>query len=126
MRLCGDEITGIDVRDLQVTLCGRDRKSVRLNCTNPASKIHLLKQARRKKPNGIFVNEFLTSSKFKIYKNLRQLKTLHPDKIKAVFTRNGNKLYTRSDSNQVIQVSSLTDLNSIVSPEVPAETSSSR
>ena len=126
MRLCGDEITGIDVRDLQVTLYGRDKKSVRLNCTNPASKIHLLKQARRKKPNGIFVNEFLTSSKFKIYKNLRQLKTLHPDKIKAVFTRNGNILYTRSDSNQVIQVSSLTDLNSIVSPEVPAETSSSR
>ena len=117
--VCGDEITGIDVRDLQASLYGRARKCVRLSCTNPASKIHLLKQARRKKPNGLFVNEFLTSTKFKIYKNLRQLKALHPDKIKAVFTRNGNILYTPSDSNQIVHVSSLADLNNIVTSEVP-------
>ena len=117
--VCGDEITGIDVRDLQANLYGHDRKCVRLSCTNPASKIHLLKQARRKKPNGLFVNEFLTSTKFKIYKNLRQRKALHPDKIKAVFTRNGNILYTPSDSNQIVHVSSLADLNNIVTSEVP-------
>ena len=124
--VCGEEITGIDVSNLKVSLYGREKKSVRLSCTNPASKIHLLKQARRKKPEGLFVNEFLTTSKFKIYKNLRQLKALHPDVIKAVFTRNGNVFYTRSDSNQLINVSSLVDLNSIVSPEVPIEISSPR
>ena len=89
--VCGDEITGIDVRDLQ---------------------------AQRKKPNGHFVNEFLTSTKFKIYKNLRQLKTLHPDKIKGVFIRNSNILYTPSDSNQIVHISSLADLNNIVTSEV--------
>ena len=62
--VCDDEITGIDVRDLQASLYGRDRKCVRLSCTNPASKIQLLKQARRKKPNRLYVNEFLTSTKF--------------------------------------------------------------
>ena len=121
--VCGDEITGIDVRDLQVTVYGREKKSVRLSCTNPASKIHLLKQARKKKPNGLFINEFLTSTKFKIYKSLRQLKALHPDQIKAVFTRNGNVLYTRTDSERIFQVSSIADLNNIVSPEVPVENS---
>ena len=123
--VCGEEITAIDVRDLQINLYGRDRKSVRLSCTNLASKIHLLRQARRKKPGGLFVNDFLTSSKWKIYKNLRQLKALHPSKIKSVFTRNGNVFYSTSDSAQVIHVSSITDLNNIINTEVPAENSSS-
>ena len=120
--MCGEEITVIDVRDLQVSLYGRDRKSVRLNCTNPASKIHLIKQARRKKPGGIFVNEFLTSATLQLYRNLRQLKALHPHKIKSVFTRNGNVLYTLNDSNRVIRVSSLTDLNNIIGPGPAPET----
>ena len=123
--VCGDEVTSIDVRDLQVSLYGRDKKSIRLSCTNPVSKIHLLRQARRKKPDGLFVNEFLTSTKLKIYRNLRQLKNLHPDKIKAVFTRNGNIFYTPSESTQGIHVSALTDLNSIVSPEIAEANSSS-
>ena len=119
--VCGEEITGIDVSDLQVSLYGRDRKSVRLSCKTPASKITLLKQARRKKPNGLFLNEFLTTSKLKIYRNLRQLKALHPNKIKAVFTRNGNIFYTPNDSSQMINVSSLAELNGIVIPEGPVE-----
>ena len=114
------------MKDLQVSLYGRERKCLRLSCTNPVSKIHLLKQARRKKPNGIYINEFLTSSRLNIYKNLRQLKALHPDKIKSVFTRNGNIFYTLSNSNQVTQVSSLAELNNIVepTPEVTEERSS--
>ena len=123
--VCGDEVTAVDVRDLQVSLYGRDKKSVRLSCTNAGSKIHLLKQARKKKPEGLFVNEFLTSNKLKLYKNLRQLKALHPNKIKAVFTRNGNIFYTLSESDRAIPVTATTDLNSIVIPEVPAADSSS-
>ena len=124
--VCGDEITGIDVKDLQVSLYGREKKALRLSCTNPVSKIHLLKQARRKKPNGIYVNEFLTTSRLNVYKNLRQLKALHPEKIKSVFTRNGNIFYALKDTNQVTQVSSLADLNNIVgpNPEVTVENTS--
>ena len=124
--VCGDEVTSVDVNDLQVSLFGRDRKSVRLNCTKLASKIHLLKQARRKRPDGIYINEFLTSSKLNIYKSLRQLKARHPHNIKAAFTRNGNIFYIPGGSNQVIHVSSLADLNNIVipSPERSADNSS--
>ena len=123
--VCGDDVTSINVRDLQVSLYGRDKKSIRLSCTNPASKIQLLRQARRKKPNGLYINEFLTSNKLKIYRNLRQLKALHPNKIKTVFTRNGNVFYTTSESNQAVHVAVLTDLNNIVGPEVPAANPSS-
>ena len=47
--VCGEEVTEIDVRDLQLSLYGHDKKSIRLNCANLGSKIHLLKQARLKK-----------------------------------------------------------------------------
>lgn len=121
--VCGDEITGVNVHDLQLSLYGRDKKCIRLNCNNLATKIHLLKQAREKKPTGLFLNEFLTTTKLKIYKNLRQLKSQHPDKIKAVFTRYGNILYTLHNSSQIFQASSLADLSNIVSPEPPATNS---
>ena len=123
--VCGEEITDIDVRDLQLSLYGHDKKSIRLSCANLGAKIHLLKQARLKKPRGLFINEFLTSAKLKIYKNLRQLKAQHPTTIKSVFTRNGNVFYTLQDSSQVIHVSSLTELNNVISPEVPAASSAS-
>ena len=47
--VCGEEVTEINVRDLQLSLYGHDKKSIRLNCANLGSKIHLLKQARLKK-----------------------------------------------------------------------------
>ena len=122
--VCGEEVTGVDVRDLRLSLYGRDKKCIRLSCTNPASKIHLLRKAREKKPEGIFVNEFLTSNKLKIYKGLRQLKAQHPSKLKSVFTRNGNIFYSLHDSNQVLQVSSIADLGGIIRPEEPATSSS--
>ena len=117
--VCGEEVTGVDVHDLQLGLYGRNKKCIRISFTNPASKIHLLKKAREKRPEGIFVNEFLTSNKLKIYKNLRQLKFQHPSKIKSVFTRNGNIFYSLKDSNRVLQVSSIADLDNIVPPEEP-------
>ena len=123
--VCGEEVTGVDVRDLRISLYGRDKKCIRLSCTNPASKIHLLRKAREKRPEGIFVNEFLTSNKLKIYRSLRQLKAQHPSKIKAVFTRNGNILYSLHDTSQVFHVSSIDDLSSIIRPGETATSSSS-
>ena len=123
--VCGEEITGVDVCDLRISLYGKDKKCIRLSGTNPASKIHLLRKAREKRPEGIYVNEFLTSNKLKIYRSLRQLKAQHPTKIKSVFTRNGNILYTLHDINQVFHVSCFDDLSGIIRPEEPTTNSSS-
>ena len=72
--VCGDELTGVDIGSLQLSLFGRDKKSLKLDCVNPSSKIHLLKQARKNKPHGVFVSEYLTPTKSSIFYNLRQLK----------------------------------------------------
>ena len=95
------------------------------NLRKPSLQNTSLKTSETEKNSGIFVNEFLTNAKLKIYKNLRNLKAQHPNKIKAVFTRNGNVLYTLHDANQVIHASSLDDLSGIICPEVPATGSTS-
>ena len=46
--ICGEEAIGVDVCNLQLTLFGRSKKSLKFDCRNRASKVHLLKQARTK------------------------------------------------------------------------------
>lgn len=111
--VCGENVTGIDVGNLQLSLFGRNRKCIRLQCANSTSKLHLLKQARERRPQGIYVNEFLTAAKLKILFSLRQLRKQHPEKIKSVFSRKGNILYTLQNSNQVHSATSVSELTNI-------------
>ena len=112
--VCGEDVTSIDVENLQLSLYGRNKKCIRLQCSNFSSKLHLLRQARERRPQGLYVSEFLTAAKLKIFHNLRQLRKQHPSKIKSIFTRRGNVLYTLQDSNQVFHAASLNDLTNIV------------
>ena len=116
--VCGDDVTGVDVCNLQLSPFGRDRKSIKVSCSNSASKLHLLKQARRTRPQGIYLSEFLTTNKLRIFYNLRQLKKQHPGTIKSVFTKGGNLFYRLQNSNQAVQVNSLNDLSNITAPTV--------
>ena len=116
---CGEEVTSIDISGVQVGVFGRDKKCVKIVCPNSASKLHLLKKTRTRKPEGFFMNEFLTVSKLKVFHNLRALKKQHPQKIKSVFTRGGNILYTLHNSNRLYQASCTSDLNNILSSDVP-------
>ena len=120
--VCGENITSVDVGNLQLSLYGRNKKCIRLHCTNSTSKLQLLKQARERRPQGIYVNEFLTTAKLKIFHCLRQLRKQHPEKIKSIFTRKGNILYTLQNSNQVFHASAISDLSNIIdsrSSEIP-------
>ena len=120
---CGDDVTGIDIINMRVSVFGRDKKCVKINCANSASKLHLLKQTRARKPQGFYVSEFLTPGKLKLFHNLRNLKKQHPRKIKSVFTKGGNVLYTLHSSDRLFQVNCLNDLSNIVGP-LPLEGSS--
>ena len=51
--ICGDEVREIDFRDLRVSLFGYGGKSIKVDCANSFSKLHILKQARLKMPIGI-------------------------------------------------------------------------
>ena len=115
--VCGDDIVGVHISSLQVSLFGRNRNSVKINSTNSSSRLHLLKQARRRKPEGIFVSEFLTKANLSLFYNLRQLKKQNPSKITSVFTRAGGVLYRLAGSDQAHRASSIEDLSSIIDPD---------
>ena len=91
----------------------KTKKKVKIDCRNQSSKLFLVKQARRKRPEGVYVSEFLTPSKQNIFYNLRQLRRQHPDKIQTVFTRGGNLFYKLCNSDQEVRVNSLDDLTGI-------------
>ena len=112
--ICGDNATGVDICNLQLSVFGREKKMLKLHCQNTSSKLYLLKQARKNKPEGTYVSEQLTKAKSNIFYNLRQLRKQHPGKIKSAFTRGGNIYYKLQNSNLVVQVHSLSDLQNIV------------
>ena len=120
---CGEEVTGIDISNVEVSVLGRNKKCIKINCPNSVSKLHLLKKTRTRRPEGFFMSEFLTANKLKIFHNLRALKKQYRQKIKSVFTRGGNILYTLQNSNRLYQVSCLADLNNILGSDIPVGTS---
>ena len=112
--ICGDEVTEIDIKNLQVSLFGHEKKSVMIDCGNSFSKLHFIKQARCKKPLGIHVSEFLTKSKLSLFQNLKNLKKLHPQKISSVYTKEGNIFYRLEGANQAVLVKSMKEIENIV------------
>ena len=112
--ICGEEVTEIDIKNLRVFLFGRERKSLKIECANSSSKLHIIKQARRKRPKGIYISEFLSKPKLQTLNNLKNLKKLHPNKVKSVFTKEGNIFYTLQGIDKPVLVRSNQDLENIV------------
>ena len=111
--ICGDDVTGIDIGNLQLTLFGHEKKALKIDCANSSSKVHIVKQARQKKPSGIYISEFLTKTNLKIHANLRKLKKLHPRKIKSVYTKDGNVFYRLHDVDRAVLVRSVQEVENI-------------
>ena len=111
--VCGEDMLNVDIGNIQVGLFGKEKKSLKIECSNLSTKIQLLKQARIRRPTGLFLSEFLTPTKHSVFYNLRQLRKQHPEKFKSVFTRGGNIFYRLSDSDRLYQVSSLDDIGKI-------------
>ena len=112
--VCGDEVTQVDIANMHVNIFGSDRKKIKIDCRNPATKVFLVRQARKKRPQGIYVSEFLTPNKLEIFYNLRQLKRQHSDKIQSVYTRGGNIFYRLRNSDRESRINSLTDISGII------------
>ena len=110
-------MTNVDISSVHVTIFGGDKKKLKIDCRNPATKVFLVKQARKKRPQGIYVSEFLTPNRLQIFYNLRQLKKQHSDKIKSVYTRGGNIYYRLQNSDREIRINSLSDIAGIIAVE---------
>ena len=107
--VCGDNISGITVNSLGVSLYGKNRNLVKIECTNNSIKEFLLQQARLRKPRGIYITEFLSSNKLNVYNDVLKLKKSFPSKIKAVYSRKGD-IFCRTEFDIVTKINSQIDL----------------
>ena len=112
--VCGDEVTQVDISCMNVNIFGSDKKKIKIDCRNQATKVFLVRQARKKRPQGIYVSEFLTPNKLEIFYNLRQLKKQHTDRIQSVYTRGGNIFYRLRNSEREKRINSLEEISRII------------
>ena len=89
MKICGADITKISVQSIGVSIFGKNRASLKIECNNISVKRHLLEQVKIKKPRGIYVVEYLSPDKRKIYNSLFNLKKRYPAVIKFIYIRGG-------------------------------------
>ena len=78
---------------VRVTIFGRKKKAVKIECSSEQCKKKLISSARRTKPENIYFAEFLTPLRNKMFFSLRSLKNKYPEKISAVYTRDGIIFY---------------------------------
>ena len=78
---------------VRVTVFGKKKKVVRVECSSEINKRKLISSARRVKPENIYFAEFLTPLRNKIFFSLRSMKNKYPNKISAVYTRDGTVFY---------------------------------
>ena len=94
---------------------GKDKKCLRITCSDIRIKNKILKEARIKKLQNIYYGEFLTSMRNSIFYKLRMLKKSFPDKLKTVYTRNGRIFYKLHGSDNFHYVKNMNDVTSLSS-----------
>ena len=112
--LCGEEVSKIGVNSVSLSLYGKNRKALKIECVNVYTRNFLIKQARIRKPQGIYVTEFLTPDKVHIYRRLLQLRRESQGRsIKSIRIK-GAKISCKVDSDdRIIQIDSLEDVENL-------------
>ena len=102
----GDEI-------LRVVPFGNKKTHVKVECSSLKNKRKILTLVRQKKPVGLYFSEFLTQYRSKMFYSLRSLKVKFPNKIKSVYTRDGNLFYKMCDSDDFRRIRSPIDITEL-------------
>ena len=109
--ICGSEITKISVGSFGISLFGKNRDALKIDCSNISVKKHLLNQVRQRKPEGIYLVDFLSPYKRRIHNKLVALKKEKPSVIRAVYIRRG-VIFGKVDEDTV-RFDSLEDVENI-------------
>ena len=72
--ICGENVSEISVDSLCLNLHGRERNMLKIECSNTNTRNFLIKQARNRRPTGIYVVEFLPYDKVQLYRRLNDLR----------------------------------------------------
>ena len=112
--ICGESVSEISVDSLSLNLHGKDRNMLKIECTNTATRNFLIKQARNRKPHGVYVVEFLPYEQARIYRSLHNLrKENHRKKIQSIRIR-GISIFCKTEAhNDFVPVTSLFDVETI-------------
>ena len=111
--VCGETISKISVSAVGVSIYGKSKKLLKIECANLNVRNHLLEQARRRKPAGIYLVEFLSPEKLKLHQRVNDLKREFPSKVRAVYIRRGDVFCKTEPNGDVIRVSQDEDIDKI-------------
>ena len=110
--LCGESISEISVGSLSLSLFGKKKNILKIECSSIFVRNFVIKQVRYRKPKGIFVVEFLAPEKLFVYRKLLELRRKH-DKIKKIQVRGGNVLYKIESQDSFLQVDTLDEVRAL-------------
>ena len=97
---------------------GKHKKHVKVICATLQVKNGLLKEIRKKKLNNIFLSEYLTAFRNKLFYELRQIKKKYSSIVTSVYIRNRNlyyKLLSETNHKIIRRPQDLTELESFLS-----------
>ena len=114
--ILGSKVTEIAVESVGLSIYGKNKNLLKLECGNSNVRELLLQQAKITKPSGIFVVEFLCSEKLQIYNRLFTLKKQFPRWLKAVYTRRGSVFAVLGDNSEIRSFSTLKDVHDLQLP----------
>ena len=93
-----NSINEIDLQN--VYIFGKNRKGIIIECSSSFIKIKLLKLIKSLKPDDLYLSEFLTARRYKLFQRVKNVKKENPSIIRSVYIRQGNIYYRlHSDSS---------------------------
>ena len=102
--VCGETVSRISVSALGISIYGKRKKTLKIECASVSVRNHLLEQARKRKPVGIYLVEFLSQEKLSLYQRVNDLKKEFPNKVNAVYIRKGDIFCKTEPNGDVIRV----------------------
>ena len=77
----------------RVSPYGKQKTHVKIICSSNQVRRKLIVNARQKRPFGVFLSEFLTNSRNRLFYALRALRNKYREKMSAAYVRDGNIFY---------------------------------
>ena len=114
--ILGSKVTEIAVDSVGLSIFGKNKNLLKLECSNSNVRDLLLQRAKITRPRGIFVAEFLSSEKLQIYNRLFNLKKQYPRWLKAVYTRRGSVFAVLGENSEIHSFNSLQDVYDLQLP----------
>ena len=111
--VCGDTVSRVSVTSLGVSIYGKSKKTLRIECASVNVRNHLLEQARKRKPTGIYLSEFLSPEKLLLLQQVRDLKREFSSRVRAVYIRRGDIFCKSEPDGDVIRVVNVENVNDL-------------